>query len=141
MDLSVRTNSLWSPNRRFANVGLEVDIEGGRPEGSRLSVDVFSDERARSWFFGDALLFRGKLLLRKTRSGRGDGRVYLVVVTLTESDGTETSEAITVTVPKSRSEADLDDVAEQAEDAKAHFDDNDGDIPDGFRRVSRSCRL
>lgn len=140
-DLSVRTDSLWSPNNRFLDVGLEVDFPDGRPTGSTLSVDVYSDEAARSRTADDAQVQSGDLSLRRARLGNGDGRVYLIVVTVTSASGAEFSEAITVTVPKSRSRRHLDDVAEQAEEAQDHFDDNDGDIPSGFRRVSNNAAL
>jgi hypothetical protein len=59
------------------------------------------------------------LRLRAERKGSGDGRVYLLIATVTDASGNVTQKCCAVTVPKSQSKKDKDAVAAQAAAAVA----------------------
>jgi HYR domain/Subtilase family len=102
-----------------------------------LSVKVYGDEddeepTGDGNFSPDAKnIAVGTLRLRSERNGGRDGRVYLVIVTATDSSGNVGRSAKTVTVSLGQSAADQQRVASQAAAAKAYFDAN-GTPPPGY---------
>lgn len=73
----------------------------------------------------------GTLRLRSERNGGGDGRVYLIITTVTDSSGNVVHCCQTVTVPKSQSNASRQSVAAQAAAASAFCEQN-GTAPPGY---------
>ncbi len=73
----------------------------------------------------------GTLRLRAERDGTGDGRVYLIVVTATDSSHNVSRNFLTVVVPKSKSRADVTAVNQQAQAALAYGVAN-GAAPAGY---------
>lgn len=100
---SASVDSLWPPNHKMVDIGLIRD--------ATTTFIVYSDEDDAGE--PDAA---GSLLLRAERTGTGDGRVYLIVVTT--ADGLENT-CLTAVVPKSQSPRDLASVNEQAAAALA----------------------
>jgi hypothetical protein len=101
---SIALDSLWPPNHELVDVGLGVtsafvvysdEAEGGTPDAS------------------------GSLLLRAERAGTGDGRVYLIATTSTDTFGVTTDHCFTVVVPKSQSASHVASVNRQAAAALA----------------------
>lgn len=131
---SVAITDLWPPNHNLINVGLSVTATDncGNPA---VSVAVFSDEDdlddgSHSPDAKD--IAPGTLRLRSERSSGGDGRVYLIVVTATDSSGNVTRCCKTVTVAKSRSSANQQSVAAQAAAAEAYCHQNGAPPPNFF---------
>lgn len=133
---AVGTGSLWPSNHNLINVGLTATASDNCP-GVTTSVQVFSDEDDEAPT-GDGNhspdakdIATGTLRLRAERDGGADGRVYLIVVTATDSSGNTSRCCQTVTVPKSQSKADKQSVANQAAAAAAYCAAN-GVPPPGF---------
>src|SRR4029077_6649492 len=88
---SVAVSSLWPPKHDLVNVGLNATSTDncGSPV---ISVKVFGNEddemdTGDGNFSPDAKNIAPLTLrLRSERQGRGDGRVYLIVVTATDGD-------------------------------------------------------
>ncbi len=144
--------SLWPPNHKLVNVGLDVTVSaspgGGEvppcdevPAAAALEtasdaddflvdVMVYSDDEEAT---GDGNhspdakdMAPGTLRLRSERKGDGDGRVYLIVVIAADDAGQVGFTCCTVTVPHGRNKASLLDVALQAENAEAYCLAHDG---------------
>jgi hypothetical protein len=120
VDCSVSKSSLSPLNHKLVNVGLSVEAS----EGTTVAVSVFSDEDDLAPGSGahspDAAdIAPGTLRLRAERSGSGDGRVYLILVTATDEDGNVAFDCCTVVVPRDQSAASRNAVAEEADEAEA----------------------
>ena len=135
--------ALWPPNHQMENVGLSVsasDNGGGAPA---IQVAVFSDEGDLAPdsgnFSPDARdIAPGTLRLRSERSGGGDGRVYLIVVTATDAANNASHACAAVVVPQSQSPAAKSVVAAQAAAAVQYCQANNGAPPAGFVSVGGS---
>jgi hypothetical protein len=133
---SVATNQLWPPNHDLINVGLSATATDNCP-GTVVSVQVFSDEddeapTGEGNFSPDAKnIASGTLRLRAERDANLDGRVYLIIVTATDSSGNVRHCCSTVTVAKSQSAASKQSVANQAAAARAFCEDH-GTAPPGY---------
>lgn len=134
------TNSLWSPNHKLVDVGLDFDVVDDQDADPSVRVFVYSDEPESAAGSGnfeyDAFLESDSnvidaLWLRAERSGRGDGRVYLIVVTATDASGNVGFDCCTVTVAKGKNRASRDAVEEQAEMAELECLES-GAPPAGF---------
>jgi hypothetical protein len=117
--------TLWPPNHNLVNVGLAVSAEDNCPSPV-ISVQVFSDEDDEE-ATGDGNhspaakeIAAGTLRLRAERKGDGDGRVYLIVASATDSSGNTSRCCSTVTVTHSQSKAAKMSVAAQAAAAASH---------------------
>jgi hypothetical protein len=97
---------LWAPDHRMVgvNVGYSVSDNCG-PVTMRLSVasnepvnGTGDGDTAPDWEVVNDHLVR----LRSERAGKGDGRVYTVTITASDSGGNSSSRQVTVTVPKSQ---------------------------------------
>lgn len=110
---SVAVSSLWPPNHDLVDVGLTYTATDNS-SGVTTSVTVYSDEDDGAT--PDAV---GSLLLRAERSGTGDGRVYLIVITATDAYGNTSQSCLTVVVPKSMSAAHVASVNAQAAAAQS----------------------
>ena len=136
---SLDTDFLWPPNHKLVDVGLHVDIHHDPGSTHEMTVTVYSDEDdlwpASGRFSPDAK--QGvSLLLRSERSGRGDGRVYLIVVTVKDTDNAtglfHFHECVfTVGVPHDMSAASIASLLAQ-EEAAADFWNENGTAPPGY---------
>lgn len=132
---SVSETALWPPNHNLINVDLSVTATDNCDV--TVAVQVYSDEDDEAStgdgnFSPDAKdLAAGTLRLRSERNGEGDGRVYLIIVTATDSAGNVTRCCKTVTVAHSNSGAAKDSVAAQAA-AALTFCEGQGAAPAGF---------
>ncbi|MFN0009106.1 MAG: multicopper oxidase domain-containing protein [Planctomycetota bacterium] len=128
---------LWPPNHFLTNVGLTVVAADNCPDVV-VSVSVFGDEDDESQT-GDGLhspdakdLLPSSLRLRAERKGDEDGRVYLIVVTATDTSGNTAFACSTAVTPKGRRLAQIISVNAQAAAAKAFCEANDGASPPGY---------
>jgi hypothetical protein len=145
LSCSVSTPSLWPPNNKFVNVGLRVNVKDACDPNPKVNIKVYSDEdndkekgddngkdddnekgKDKDKGKGDDKdspdakdIGAGTLQLRAERSGKGDGRVYLIVVTATDKSGNTSFSSCTVVVPHSESKKAIADVNAQAAAAKA----------------------
>ncbi len=134
---SVGSATLWPPNHELVNVGLNISASDNSGGPVSISVAVFSDEDDLAPdsgnFSPDAKdIAAGTLRLRSERSGSGDGRVYLIVITATDPSNNVTHACLTVVVPKSQSAADINAVNAQAAAAAAYCDTHNGAPPPGY---------
>ena len=128
---SLDQDLLWPPNHVLVNVGLHVDAHVDPNATHTSTVQIWSDEDdvwpASGRFSPDASLACGTLRLRSERSGRGDGRVYLILVTVTDTvNGFSHPHycVFTVVVPHDLSGASIASVRAQAETAETFWNAN-----------------
>ncbi|HEX8090098.1 MAG TPA: S8 family serine peptidase [Blastocatellia bacterium] len=125
---NVTTTTLWIPDHTLRNVGLTASATDNCDSNLTLVVRVYGDENDEEPtedgnFSPDARnIGVGTLRLRSERNGARDGRVYLVVVTATDSSGNVGRSSKTVTVALSQGSAEMQSVANQAAAAKTFFD-------------------
>ena len=99
-------STLWPPNHKWVDVGVSYAVvDNCGPVVTR--VDVASDEPVNATGDGDTepdwqVVDAHRLRLRAERAGGGDGRVYKITVTATDSAGQTGSAATQVLVPHSR---------------------------------------
>ncbi len=133
---SVAENTLWPPNHKLRHVGLSVEVADDCDLDPDVTVQVYSDEPVNGDGDGNtdedaADVAPDTLQLRAERGGDGDGRVYLIVITVTDDLGQQDTTSCTVVVPHDRSADSIESVTAQAAAAQAAFD-TDGHVPDGF---------
>jgi hypothetical protein len=147
LSCSVSTPLLWPRNDKFVNVGLQVDVTDAYDPNPKVRIEVYSDEdsdkekgkdkekdkdkdkdkgRDNDKGRGDdkdspdaEKIGAGTLQLRAECSGKGGGRVYLIVVTATDKSHNTSFSSCTVVVPHSESKKAIADVNAQAAAAKA----------------------
>jgi hypothetical protein len=134
---TVQTELLWPTNHELLPVGLGVSVSHDAP--TTLAIAVYSDEDDLAPGSGnhapDALDASVRsLLLRAERSGRGDGRVYLIVATAADEFGNVGAGCCTVVVPMSQSPQSMGGVLAQAALAEASCGKT-GRPPTGFVQV------
>jgi hypothetical protein len=137
---SVGTALLWPPNHDLANVGLNITATDNCPGAIAIAVEVFSDENEAApgdcHFSPDAKnIAVGTLRLRSERFGDGDGRVYLIVTTATDTSGNQAHACSTVVVPHDQSAASIAAINAQAAAASAFCAVNSGAAPPGFVKI------
>jgi len=91
-------SSLWPPNHQLVNVaiGYTATDTCGAAAPVTCSLSVASNEGSSAdWSVVDA----HDVQLRATRDGGGDGRIYTVTITCTDTAGAASNAAVTVTVP------------------------------------------
>lgn len=135
VDASVVSDALWPPNHKFVDTGLSILVEDDQDPNPLVEVFVYSDEAADAKGSGNTAVDAtddGEVLeVRSERSGKGDGRVYLIGVVATDASGNVGWDCATVTVPKSNGKKWVESVEAQALAAEAIFL-FDGTIPEGF---------
>jgi hypothetical protein len=98
---------LWPPNHRMVDVEVDYTVEDDTDPVSSLTstLSVTSNEppngrgdgnTSRDWEVVNPHLVR----LRAERAGTGNGRVYTITVTCTDTAGNSASKDVTVLVPK-----------------------------------------
>ncbi|HLL73860.1 MAG TPA: HYR domain-containing protein, partial [Pyrinomonadaceae bacterium] len=132
---SVAVTLMGSPfNHAMINVGLSASATDNCPGLGPYQVSVFSDEaNGAAPHSPDATdIGVGTLRLRRERDGAGDGRVYLVVVRVTDAYGNTSASCSTVGVPLSSSSAHVASVNAQANSAASYCSANGGSAPPGY---------
>jgi hypothetical protein len=129
ISISLAKGLLWPPNHNLIDVGFSYSTTDNGGGTIASSVAVYSDEDDLTPETGDnSPDAKGALRLRAERSGTGDGRVYLIVVTATDASSNTSYACATVVVPKSMSAADVNAVNVQAAAATSQC----GTIPAGY---------
>jgi hypothetical protein len=98
--VTVTPSQLSPPNHKFVPVSLSNATD---PDGDSVTTSVTQvrqDENPNGEI--DAKLTDGELLLRAERDGGGDGRVYHISFTATDSGGASCNGQVTVCVPHDR---------------------------------------
>ncbi len=131
---SVALGSLWPANGKMNNVGLTASASDAVDAAPAIVVHVFSDEDDSASEPDAANLAPGTLELRADRDSKGDGRVFLVVVTATDSAGNVGVACVTVTVQRDESASSAASVAAQATAAREHYLAN-GQPPSGYAPI------
>jgi hypothetical protein len=123
---SVATSSLWPPNHNLVNVGFTLSVTDACDSNPTVSIQVFADEDDEEPT-GDGNhspdaknIGSNTLRLRSERKGDADGRVYLIIATVTDASGNVGRCCRTVVVPHSQSPAAIASVNAQAAAAAAH---------------------
>jgi len=134
---SVGVGSLWPPNHDLVNVGLDVSASDNGGDPVAVQVSVFSDEDDVTGAGGEMSpdakdIAPATLRLRAERAGNSDGRVYLIVVTATDSSNNVTRACLAVVVPKSQSSASAASAAQQAQAAVSYCETHNGAPPPGY---------
>jgi hypothetical protein len=105
--LAVNPGTLWPPNHKMVDVTVSYTATDAIDPSPRCALAVTSTEpengtgrgdRAPDWMVVDAHRVR----LRAERAGKGNGRVYSIGITCSDTGGNTSIGNITVTVPKSR---------------------------------------
>jgi hypothetical protein len=131
MASSIGTQMMWPPNHELTNVGHSVShsCEDPSTEVSEVAIatQVWSDEPENPSkkdgsgnFAPDAKGLDSQLRLRAERSGKGDGRVYLVI----SSDEVNNFSCSVAGTPKSQSKKDTKSLTEQMQDALTYCQAN-----------------
>ena len=133
---AVGSGTLWPPNHDLIAVGFAAtaadncdgpgSIGGGTSGGGLpMTVTVLSNEpelaQGSGNFSPDAKFANGVLRLRSERSGNGDGRIYLILSSGTDSAGNLGWCSSTVTVTHDQSAASRASVEAKAAAAKAWY--------------------
>ena len=140
VSVALATQVLGSRNHALVDVGLSALIEDDRDAAPSVEVLVFSNEaedtRGSGNTSSDALIGAdGSVSLRAERSGRGDGRIYLVVVVATDNAGNTGFDCAAAVVPKSNGKKHLAGVAAAALLAEDDCISTGGD-PAGFELIA-----
>jgi uncharacterized repeat protein (TIGR01451 family) len=101
-------SSLWPPNHRMVNVTVSYDVTDNcalPPDSCTLSVT--SNEPVNGKGDGDTfpdwiVVDDHHVLLRAERAGNGNGRIYTITITCTDSGGNSSDEQVEVMVPHDR---------------------------------------
>ncbi len=107
-------NILWPPNRKHVAVSLTVSvIDNSDPSPVCEITDVTSNEETLqpAWLVTGPL----NLYLRAQRLGNGDGRIYTIAVTCTNTSDLSSSATVTVIVPHDQRKLDRAVSAGQAD--------------------------
>lgn len=126
---SVESGLLWPPTEKRVNAGLVVDVEDDTDPNPKVNILVVSNEDAP----GSATL-DGGLPLSADRSGNGGGRIYLVVVTATDTAGNTEYDCCSIVVPHDKGKKSIAAVLDEADAAELACLAA-GDVPAGFELV------
>lgn len=130
LSCSLEQDLLWPPNHVLVDVGLQVDEHVDPNATHATSIEVFSDEddvwAASAQFSPDVSMAGDRLRLRRERGGRDDGRVYLIVVSVLDTDvATGLFHwhvcVFTVVIPHDLSDASIASVRAQAQAAEDYW--------------------
>lgn len=112
----VEKNHLWPPNRKMVDVDLTFEVSDICDPEPGVSIEVTSDEptatatgAGASRHAPDAeITDDGRILVRAERSGKGDGRVYQITVTVIDESGNSASFSAPVKVNSSKNKEAVD---------------------------------
>lgn len=135
---------LWPPNHQLVNVGFELaELYDDQDPNPTADIYVYSNEELNGSGDGnteeDAVdVGFDTLKLRAERSGKGDGRVYLIVVVASDASGNTTIGCHSVVVPKSMGKKHRNTVYDIAALAELFCDDEDALTEMGFGLIGSS---
>ena len=99
---------LWPPNHQLVNITVNYEVTDDQPlPPNSCTLDVTSNEAINGTGAGDTspdwiILDAHHVQLRAERAGNGNGRIYTVGITCTDSGGNSSSKSVTVSVPHDR---------------------------------------
>lgn len=135
---AVAISLISSTNSNLINVGLTASATDNSGDPVTIQVAVFGDEDDQTPTFHTTVFSPDAkdiapvtLRLRGERVEDNDGRVYLIVITATDSSGNISRNYETVVVPKSNKQANVNSVNAQAAAAKSYAQSN-GVPPPGY---------
>lgn len=136
---SVAVSLISTNNSNLVNVGLTASATDQEGETVTIQVTVFGDEDDQTPTANNTVhspdaknIAPNTLRLRGERIEANDGRVYLIVVTATDTSGGVSRNYHTVVVPKSNKQANIDSVNAQAAVAAAYAESHGGAPPPGY---------
>jgi len=101
-------SSLWPPNHKMVDVTVSYDVTDNCPlPPNSCTLSVTSNEPVNGKGDGDTfpdwiVVDDHHVLLRAERAGNGDGRIYTITITCTDSGGNSSEDQVEVTVPHDR---------------------------------------
>jgi len=140
LNSTLAINLLTSTNSDLINVGLNATATDNSGTPVQIQVAVFGDEddetptKQNILHSPDAKDIGpdNTLRLRAERVEANDGRVYLIIVTATDTSGNVSRSYHTVVVPKSNKQANIDSVNAQAAAAVSYAQTHNGAPPPGY---------
>jgi endonuclease G len=136
---SVAMSVISANNSNLFNVGLAASATDNSGDPVTITVAVVGDENDETPTNNGTIhspdakdIAPSTLRLRGERVESGDGRVYLIIVTATDSSGNVTRNYHTVVVPKGNNAAKLAEVNAQAAAAVSYAQANNGATPPGY---------
>jgi hypothetical protein len=116
MSLSVAKDDLWPPNHQMVDVGLGLTVSDTCDPSPEVSIRVTTDEPTatargaggRKHAPDAEIIGDDKVIMRAERSGRGDGRVYVIDITATEAAGNQATSSVAVSVDHDKKRAAID---------------------------------
>jgi len=140
LNSTLAVSLLTSTNSDLINVGLNASATDNSGTPVQIQVAVFGDEDDETPTKQNVLHSpdakdigpNNTLRLRAERVEANDGRVYLIVVTATDTSGNVSRNYHTVVVPKSNKQANIDAVNAQAAVAVSYAQANNGAPPPGY---------
>lgn len=113
--------SLSPPNHDLVDVGLTLSVTDNS-SAVTTQLTVYSDEDDLMQGSGNkspdsTYVAPATLRLRAERSGGGDGRIYLVLITAQDAAANSSRRCLTAVVPKSQSRSDVQSVTQRAQAA------------------------
>src|SRR5205807_242750 len=101
-------NQLWPPNHKMVDVTVNYGASDQCTPGAvTCTLSVSSNEPVNGTGDGDTapdweIVDAHRVRLRAERAGTGNGRVYTIYITCTNSAGNSSTKAVAVSVPKSQ---------------------------------------
>jgi len=140
LNSTLAINLLTSTNSELINVGLNASATDNSGTPVQIQVAVFGDEDDETPTKQNVLHSpdakdigpNNTLRLRAERVEDNDGRVYLIIVTATDTSGNVSRSYHTVVVPKSNKQANVDSVNAQAAAAVTYAQTHNGAPPPGY---------
>jgi peptidoglycan hydrolase-like amidase len=136
---SVAISLISSTNSNLINVELAASATDNSGDPVTIQVAVFGDEDDQTPTANNVLhspdakdIAPITLRLRGERVEVNDGRVYLIIVTATDSSGNVSRNYLTVVVPKNNKQASTDSVNTQAAAARTYAQTHGGAPPPGY---------
>lgn len=107
--VSVTPSILWPPNHKMVAVTVNYEVKDNCDPGAAIYsiLSVSSSEPEKTIRNGDKdpdweIVDAHHVMLRAERSGTGNGRIYTITVTCTDTHGNSSNKQVTVYVPKNR---------------------------------------
>jgi hypothetical protein len=136
---SVAMTLISDTNSNMFNVGFDASATDNSGDPVTLQVAVFGDEDDQTPTKNNVLhspdakdIAPLTLRLRGERVEANDGRVYLIIVTATDSSNNVSRSYHTVVVPKGNKQANIDSVNAQAAAAISYASTHSGTPPAGY---------
>jgi hypothetical protein len=109
---SANPSSLWSPNHKMVDVTVSYSVTDNCDPSSAITctLSVSSNEPINGTGDGDTapdweIVDAHHVRLRSERAGNGNGRIYTITITCTDSAGNRSSQTVTVRVPHDQNQS------------------------------------